>query len=153
MANGTVQRGGIMRRPEEGYLPLHQAMQRLFQDSVLLPSFLEGAAGGAGTSGTNLWETKDGYLAQLLLPGIRPESLQVSVEQGVLSVSGEPAWQPPEDARPTWQSFGGQTGYRIHLPAEVDVAAAAADYTDGVLTVRLPRAQHARPQSITVTTR
>jgi len=153
MANGTAQRGGIMRRPEEGYVPLHQAMQRLFQDSVLLPSLLEGAAGGGGTAGTNLWETKDGYLVQLLLPGMRPESIQVSVEQGVLSASGEPAWQAPEDARPIWQSFGGQTGYRVQVPAEVDSATAEADYTHGVLTIRLPKAQHARPQTIKVTAR
>jgi len=94
------------RDRQEGYLPLGQAMQRLFQDSVLLPSFLQG--GGAGVTPTNLWETAEGYVVQLALPGLRPDAIQLTIEQQVLAVRGESAWQAPERGTPIWQSFGGE---------------------------------------------
>ncbi len=142
------------RERQEGYLPLGQAMQRLFQDSVLLPSFLQGAGGAAGVAGTNLWETPDGYVVQLALPGLRAESLQLTVEQQVLTVRGESAVQAPERGTPLWQSFGGEPGsYAVQLPGEVDAGGAEASYEAGVLTVRLPKAAHARAQTITVTAR
>lgn len=108
-----------------GLRPLHRTMQRLFQDSFPVPSFLEGAARTAGMAVANLRETTDGYPVQLLLPGMRLATMQVSVGQGVCSASGQPALGVPEDAKPLWQSVGSQAGYRVQVPTKVDASAAA----------------------------
>ena len=141
------------RERQGGYLPLGQAMQRLLQDSVLLPSSFQGGA-GAGAPPTNLWETPEGYVVQLALPGLRPDSLQLTVEQRVLAVRGESALRAPERGTPLWQSFAPDpAACAVQLPGEVDAGGAEASYEAGVLTVRLPKAAHMRPRTIQVTAR
>lgn len=140
----------LANRPQEGMVPLSQVMQRLFQDSVLLPSVFDSLSGGAGTAGTNVWETGDSYTIQIALPGMRPDSIQATVEQDTLTVRGESALQAPEQATAIWQSFGGEAEYRIQLPGEVESGQAEATYEGGVLTVRLPKAAHAQAHTISV---
>jgi HSP20 family protein len=145
----TVNRGttGMARRPEESYMPLSQAMSRLLQDSFLFPSAFEGAS---PTTGSNLWETGDSFIVQIALPGMKTESIECSVEQHLLTVKGETALPIPDQARPVWQSFGGQSDFRVQIPGDVEAGAAEATYEAGVLTIRLPKVQHARAHTINV---
>ncbi len=151
MAVLTRNSGGMSRRPEESFMPLSQAMNRLFQDSFLFPSGMEGLTAFGNTSGTNLWEAEDSYVLQVAVPGMKPDGLQLTFEQNLLTIKGEPAIQAPENAKAIWQSLGGQAEYRVQIPGEVDSGAAAATYEAGILTVRLPKAQHARARTIQVT--
>ena len=145
---------GLARQSESGAVPLSQAMDRLFRESFLMPSmfdsFFGGSAGWSNQSGSNLYETGDGYILQLALPGMKADSIDCTVEQGVLTVHAEPAVQAPENARTVWQSFGGTSDFRIQLPETTEAGAAQADYHDGVLTIRLPKPAHAKPQTIKV---
>ncbi len=138
------------RRPVS-FVPWHQAIDRLFQDSVLTPSLVTGARSRIASTGTNLWETDDAYVAQVALPGLKQESITVTFEENVLTVKAESAVAPPDGAKAVWQSFGGPVEYRVQLPAEIESAQAEAGYNAGVLTVRLPKSTHARPHTIKVT--
>jgi len=144
MRNGN----GLSRQVGDGFLPLSQVMNRLLQDGFPAPSAL-GSFGGA--SGTNLWETNDGFVVQVAVPGVPADAVQLTVEQNVLTIKGEPTVKAPENAKPIWQSLGGQTEFRLQIPGEVDSSAAEASYDAGVLTVRLPKAQHMRARTIQVT--
>jgi len=141
----------LARRPEEGMVPLSQAIDRLFRDSFLLPSVFGSLAGVDGTAGTNLWETGDSYLIQVAMPGMRADSIQATVERDMLTVKGQSALQAPEHATAVWQSFGGEVEHRIQLPAEAESGQAEATYEAGVLTIRLPKAAHAQAHTIKVT--
>ncbi len=155
MAQNAPKSTAMITRPEEVFLPLRQAMDRLFQDSFLLPSFFSDWTTGGWRSpmaiaGTNLWETNEAYVLQIAMPGMKPESISCTVEQNVLTCKAESALEAPEKATALWQSFGGQTNYRVQLPGEVESAQAQASYNDGVLTITLPKAAHARTQTIKV---
>ena len=113
--NRSEQSGGLANRQQEGAVPLSQVMQRLFQDSVLLPSLFDGYGGGSGPAGANLWEAGDSYTIQVALPGLKPDSIRATVEQDVLTVGGESALSAPEQGRAIWQSFGGDAAYRLQL--------------------------------------
>ena len=144
-----VRNGGTLaRRPADTFVPLRQAVDRLFQDSFPLPSPLTYYRGGA--AGTNLYQTEDGFVVQIALPGAKADSINLSVEKDVVTVSAEAAVQAPEKATTVWQSFGGQRDLKIQLPAEVDSGAVTASYEAGVLTVQLPKAAHMRPRTIKV---
>jgi HSP20 family protein len=145
--NGSV----ATRRPEEGLVPLSQAMNRLLQDSFLFAGGLGQAAPFGTTAGTNLWETNDDFVLQVALPGIQADALAITVDQNVLTVKGELAVKAPENAKAVWQSLGGQTEFRVQIPGEVDASGAEAGYDAGILTVRLPKAQHVRARTIPVT--
>lgn len=137
-------------RLQQGVMPLSQAINRLFQDSFWMPSFFDGLGPLAAGTGTNLWQTGDSYIVQIAMPGMKPDSIACTVDQQVLTVKAEPSLQVPEGAKAIWQSFGGQTEYRVQLPAEVESDSAEATYDAGILTIKLPKAAHARTHAIKV---
>jgi HSP20 family protein len=144
----------IVTRGDDAYLPLRQVMDRLFQESVLLPSFFNEAvsAGSRWTpaAGTNMWETAEGFILQIALPGMKPDSINCTIEQNVLTLKAESAVPTPEKANALWQSFGSAANYRIQLPGEVESSQVEATYEGGILTLNLPKLARARSQTIKV---
>lgn len=153
----AAQNGGssIQRVQPGGFLPLSQAVDQLFRESFLFPrGWNEGYGSGfAAPLGSNLWESNDHYTAQFAMPGVKPDSIAVTVDHGVLIVQGEPAVAAPEGAKALWQGLTGQTQYRVSLPAQVDADQAQANYEHGILTISLPKAAAARTRTIKVNAR
>src|SRR5579884_1121796 len=98
MAQNTRSQTALMRRPEDAFVPLRQVMDRLFQESFLLPSLFDGFGPSAIPTGTNLWETNDSYVLQMAMPGVKPDSISCTVEQNVLICKAESAIKAPENA-------------------------------------------------------
>src|SRR5579883_68849 len=150
MAQTTRRETNLVRRPEDAFVPLRQVMDRLFQESFLLPSIFDRMGALGAPSGSNLWETGESYIVQLAMPGLKPDSISCTVEDNVLTCRGETALQASENAKEIWHSFGGEMEYRIQIPTEVEGDRAQATYEHGVLTVTLPKAAHARARTIKV---
>jgi HSP20 family protein len=97
-------------------------------------------------------EDDQGYLLRMDLPGVERSGLKVVVENGVLSVGGE----RPDDSeadRPRYHRMErarGQFARNFALPEDADAAGITAHYKDGLLTVRLPKSEKAKPRSIEV---
>jgi HSP20 family protein len=87
------------------------------------------------------------------LPGVAADSLDVSVERNVLTVSGERSWERREgDQMYLAERRSGTFRRQVTLGDGLDAAAIEADYTDGVLTLRIPVAERAQPRKISVGT-
>lgn len=85
------------------------------------------------------------------LPGVAADSLDVSVERNVLTVTGERNWQRQDgDQMYLNERRRGTFRRQVTLGDGLDAEAIEADYTDGVLTLRLPVAEKAQPRKITV---
>jgi HSP20 family protein len=144
----------MVNRPDDAYLPLRQVMDRLFSESFLLPSFFSDSASAGmrwtAAAGTNLWETADGYILQIAVPGMKADSINATIEQNVLTLKAESAVPAPEKANALWQSIGGGANYRIQLPGEVESSKVEATYEAGILTLNLPKVARARTQTIKV---
>ena len=99
----------------------------------------------------DLWETDSAYHAALLTPGLAADSIQVTIEDGRVTVAAERKPLAIEDARPVWVEFG-PASYRraFRLGAAVDAAQVQATYQDGVLRLVLPKSPDAQPRRITV---
>ena len=144
----------VARRAEEGYVPLRNVIDRLFEESFLFPSLFEPAMGRVtAPNGTNMWETNDSYIVQFVMPGMKADSISCNIDQNVLTCTGESAMQVPENATRVWQSYGGKAEYRVQLPAEVEAERAQAAYEQGILTITLPKAATARTHQIKVTSK
>lgn len=99
----------------------------------------------------NLYETTDGYLVEMPLPGVKAEHLELSVQQNLLTVKAAREWAAPEQAQILWQGFGsGRWQQTLTLPGEVDADRVDARLEDGVLRLHLPKADHVRPRQIKV---
>ena len=134
--------------------PLTEAMEQLFRDAFAWPR-LSGAAASGGTNGvglgSNLYETSNGYVMQVLLPGVKADELELTANRNVLTIQGTTSIAAPEGARGIWVGLtGGQFREQFTLPGEVDADGAGAEYHDGILTLTLPKAEHLRVKTIKI---
>lgn len=87
------------------------------------------------------------------LPGVAPESLDIDVERTVLTVTAERSWQPREGDQPYLnERHRGTFRRQVHLGEGLDPERIEADYHDGVLTLRIPVAETAKPRKISINT-
>ena len=85
------------------------------------------------------------------LPGVAADDVDVTVENHVLSVSAERrALHQDGDQILLQERFDGAISRKLRVPDWVDADAVTADYTDGVLTVRLPVADKAKARRVQV---
>jgi HSP20 family protein len=93
------------------------------------------------------------YVITAIAPGVKAEDLKIEIHEDVLTLRGEMRQADPEDANYLLQEMPqGEFCRSLRLPDPVDAAKAEARLTDGVLTLRLPKAEGARPKQIKVKT-
>jgi HSP20 family protein len=97
-------------------------------------------------------EDKDSLVATVEIPGLTKENLDISVHEGVLSVSGERLRPSGGESGETHrrERVYGRFHRSISLPKPVKVEAVKASYRDGILTVTLPKTEEAKPRQIEV---
>jgi HSP20 family protein len=136
-----------------GMTPLSEAIDRLFRDAFTWPrAFGEafGPVAGGGMAG-NLYETNESYILQVPLPGVKVDELEITARENVLTLQGRTEIAAPEGARAIWGGMGSQEfREQIQLPGDVDAERASAEYRDGILTLTLPKEEHARVRTIKI---
>lgn len=99
-----------------------------------------------------LSETETAFLVVAECPGMKKEDITVTLEGTTLTVSGEKKEFTEEKKEGVYHSERryGRFSRSFTLPTRVEAAKIAAEYTDGVLKVTLPKTPEAQPQKITV---
>lgn len=96
-------------------------------------------------------EEESGFTLTAELPGVPKENVQVNVENNVLTLEGEIRLQTPEDMKSTHAEISMAKYKRAFtLSRELDSTKIEASQRDGVLTLHIPKAEHAQPRKITV---
>ena len=102
----------------------------------------------------NVGSTPDAIEVLALAPGIDPNALQITVDKGVLVISGDRKTTFPEDTDNTslyaQERFDGSFRRVVSLPDDVDPSKVDASYRDGMLRVRLGRLEASKPRRIAV---
>jgi len=101
----------------------------------------------------DMYEDKDMLLVKAELPGMRKENIDISLHDGFLTLSGERKQEQKHEATGTYRAerWLGRFHRSISLPCQVEADKIKATYTDGVLTVTLPKAEEAKPKQIPIT--
>ena len=129
---------------------LREAMDRLFEDSFIAPRVLR-QFGSQGV-GSNLFETQEGFILQVPMPGVKPDDVAITTQQDTVSLKWETRVNVPEGATAHWHGFQqGQFQQTFTLPAPINAERAQASYNDGILTINLPKAEHAKARTVKVT--
>lgn len=104
---------------------------------------------------TDLFETDDHVVVKAILPGIKPEDIDISVSEGVLTIKGETRFEEKSEKENYYRQeiHYGAFSRSIPLPTRVNDERAEAEFADGMLTVRLPKAEEVRPKSIKIRAR
>lgn len=98
----------------------------------------------------DIWEDDQQVVIELDVPGCRPEDLSAEAVDGQLVVTGERRVSDGASRRYRSERWQGRFVRSFTLPQGVDGATITADYEDGVLTVRLPKPEEARPRAIDI---
>lgn len=99
----------------------------------------------------NISEENDAYLIEALAPGVNPDTLKVEVKQQVLSIAGEKQKSACEDDKfHRCERAAGKFVRTINLPDAVDADKITAGYSNGILTVTLPKSEAAKPRQIDI---
>jgi HSP20 family protein len=130
---------------------LQREINRVF-DGMLARGDYEGDTLSDWTPPVDIVERENEFVINVDLPGLERKDIHVGVENSSLSISGE---RPLSEANETERSHREErpcgTFKRVFsLPRTVDAAKVKAEYRDGVLSVRVPKAEEARPREIEV---
>lgn len=110
----------------------------------------------ANTPALNLYANQEKAVVQLAIPGVKSDSLDISLESDVLTVKGERA-SDKADTKDSVETTGkslrqertvGKFKRIIQLPFRVENSAVKAEYKNGILSVELPRASSDLPKKI-----
>jgi HSP20 family protein len=94
-------------------------------------------------------ENDDAYIVRLELPGISPEGIDIGIRDRELCVNGEVS---EEEERPSALRVRvGRFHYHTSLPSDVDADNVEASMNDGVLTLRIPKAERSQGHRIQIT--
>jgi HSP20 family protein len=103
------------------------------------------------TLGINVREEDEAYVLSAPVPGLKSDDLNIQVLEDVIRIEGE--YKADESKYLVRELPSGSFARTLRLPAPIDAEHVEADITDGVLTLRLPKAQSARPKQIKIKTR
>jgi HSP20 family molecular chaperone IbpA len=99
----------------------------------------------------DICETEDGLTLVADIPGVNKSGLNVGIDQGILTIEGKA--EASRQAQALFREFELVNYYRqFQLPAEIDAEKIAAELKNGVLTLRLPKSEAAKPRRIEITT-
>jgi HSP20 family protein len=100
----------------------------------------------------DVYEDKDNLLVKAELPGLRKEDISISLDNGNLTVSGERKQEEKNQEGDVYRSerWVGRFHRTVSLPFRVEAEKIKATYSEGVLTVTLPKAEDAKPKQIPI---
>lgn len=98
----------------------------------------------------DVWESEHELVIELDVPGCHAENLSAEVVDNQLVVTGERTATPGAVRRFRSERWQGRFVRTFSVPRGVDGNRIAADYEEGVLTLRLPKAEDAKPKRISI---
>ncbi len=144
----------IVRRPSPlgELVSLRQAMDRLFEDSFVRsrPWGLNGEAGGALP--LDITNSADALIVEAALPGVPPDDVEITVEDGTLTIHAETRSERKDEDGQTLISEirRGSLTRAIALPSGLEPDKASARFEHGVLYLRIPKAEAVKPRQIRI---
>jgi len=135
--------------PVREMMTLREAMDRLFDDAFTRPI---AGNGGSVAPAIDLYQTPNDIVIKAALPGLKPEDVQLSVSNDVLTIRGE-FKQDGEQKETTYYIHEHRYGSferSVAIPLAVQTDKAKAEFKNGVLTVTLPKAEAVKPKTINI---
>lgn len=131
----------MISRRNDPFDEMRERMNELFREFTDLETSLEQQ--GAGRLPVDVQETDDQIIVRGDMPGVDKDSIQVRVHDGQLSLAGEGRREVTEEGKDyiRQERTRRQFSRTIPLPADVDPSTAEAEYTSGVLEIRIEKSE------------
>jgi len=139
--------------PLRDFMSLRDAMDRFFDDRWVSPGpWLTWAGAGTQSLPVDIYETPDEIVVRALVPGVKPDNIDIQYQGGVLTLRTriEPLELEEGATGIVNEISAGQAIRQISLPRTVQPDQATTAFEHGVLTLTLPKTADAKPKQIKV---
>jgi len=132
---------------------IQERMNQIFEDALARSRGREEGLGtGMWTPAVDIFENNDFVVVKAELPGVERNLISVEVKDGILSLRGERKFEKEvkEESYHRIERSYGRFQRSFSLPVSVDQDRVTARFEDGVLEVKLPKKEKAKPKQIQV---
>jgi len=138
--------------PLNELVTLRQAMDKLFADSFVRMPHESDGADGVFAPAMDIYETPDKIGVKASMPGVKPENIDISIDQDTLLIKGETkSEQETKDEKYVRRECRYGTFSRsVALPAGLKIDKAEATMENGVLTLEIPKAEEVKPRTVKI---
>jgi HSP20 family protein len=144
----------IVRRPSPlgEFMTLRQAMDHIFDDDIFRPMRWNGGGNEGPSLPLDVTTSPDELVVEAALPGIKPEDVDITVENGTLTISGKTADErrAEEGSYLVQEIRRGTFSRSVTLPNGLEPDKATATFEHGVLSLRIPKAEQVKPRQIRI---
>ncbi len=138
--------------PFSEMLSLRDAMSQLFEDSFVNPASLSRA--DHLSMPLDVSETQDGFVVDAVVPGLKPEDLDITIQDNVLVIRGETRQEQQTGEKQSnyhiMERRYGRFSRAVSLPTAVKADEVRATLENGILHLEIPKAEEVKPRKITV---
>jgi HSP20 family protein len=143
----------LIRRPSplSELVSFRDAMERLFDDRIFRPIWAADADRPV-TPALDLLTTPEAVIAKVALPGVKPEDVDVTIGDDLVSISGtfKDEKEVTEAGYVHKELSRGAFSRSFTVPTAIKAELATAAFKDGMLTLTLPKAEEVKPKHIKV---
>ncbi|MDH4208601.1 MAG: Hsp20/alpha crystallin family protein [Anaerolineae bacterium] len=138
--------------PFRDFMTLREAMDRLFEESLVRPRRGELLPAVEGSLALDVYQTEDSAVVKTSVPGVKPDGIDITISGNMLTISGET--KEEEEVREKnylrRERRLGSFSRSVVLPEGLEPDKAEASFEDAVLTLTIPKAPEAKPKVIKV---
>lgn len=143
----------LIRRPAplSELVSFRDAMDRLFDEQFFRPMWIASGERQAAPA-LDVYTTPEAMIAKVALPGVKPEDVDVTVGDDVVTISGAfKEERETTDAGYIHKELSqGKFSRSFSLPTAIRADAAKAEFKDGLLTLTLPKTEEVKPTHVKV---
>ena len=141
----------IRWEPLDDLVSLRDAMDRLFEDSFVRSRRVPAARRLQGLP-VDVYETEESVVVKTVIPGVKPEDIDVSITDNVLTIKGETKVEEKveKDHYICQECRYGSFQRSVALPKTADADQSEASYENGMLTLTVPKKAESKPKTIKV---
>lgn len=138
-------------KPFGDLLSLHDRINRVFEDQYRRDIDNKNGSFESWYPATDVMETKDDYVFKLEVPGLSKDDIKVEFNNNILSISGEKKKDDYKDEQcHRVESFSGSFSRSFTLPKNTDGEKIAAKMKDGILELRISKAEEKKARTIAI---
>jgi len=114
--------------------------------------FARSTVGTGAFPPVNIFRSDDGYVVRMEAPGLTPNDFGLEGKGDTLNISGKRQTDSSKGTLHRHERWQGEFSRAVRLPKDAALESAQADYSNGVLSVRVPFREEVKPRQISITT-
>lgn len=135
------------------YTPVRSIFDDFFRMPSLFDEMLNRSVMPSYSSlSADIWEEGDTFFVKMALPGVTKDDISIEIDADVIRIKGGKKQEEKQDSKKRYyfRSLDTQFEQAFNLPTVVDADKAQASFKDGVLEIKLPKAEQYKPKKVSI---